>query len=376
MQKVKFKIKRFFKLIIAFFVLILTCCAITAPIECTKESTQTEQTSAVGATKTSNFNLDEAVKKTPESTVLAKLEDDFNENNASSLIALNHQSIKELKEEKIVQQDAIKNVKEIYAGKINLQKKIDQLKDKLNNESSKKQLDYLNQLINDKKKQVDAIQKLKYQELEMHQLQSTNLFYYNITAQNTLDNTYQKLESLKNELNDGSNGMLTFACVSTTAAIASGAIAIAIWAIPFFGWFEEAFAIADTVIDTGAAALAWSTYYIFKNASSNVAQMLFNAGTGFDSLTAACIAVDLRNTVHAINKLPATVESMDAMTATDEATNDAGSTAEPEVAAWYDVAIGVASIAIDAVSMIVGSLSQFLPPTISQIQQEISQSNK
>ena len=374
MQKVKFKIKRFFKWIIAFFVLILTCCAITAPIECTKESTQTEQTSTVGATKTSNFNLDEAVKKTPESKVLAKLEDGFNENNASSLIALNHQSIKELKEEKIVQQDAIKNVKEIYAGKINLQKKIDQLKDKLANDCSKKQLDYLNQLINDKKKQVEANQKLKYHELELHQLQSTNLFYYNI-AQNKLNNTHEKLESLENELKNGSNGMLTFACVSTTAAIASGAIAIAIWAIPFFGWFEEGFAIADTLIDTAAACVAWAAYYAFQDANTPVENSLFNTGTGMASASSVCLLIDLANTVKAINKLPSTVEAVSAITTTDEATNLAGSTAEPEVATWYDVAIDVAAIVVDSVSMAVGSLSQFLPCDIAQIKQEISAKN-
>ena len=379
MTKIKFKIKKFFKWIVAFLILILTCSAITIPIECTNNSVQTHATAvstpSISKSQSNNFNLDEAIKKIPESTVLSKLESSFKENNESFLVALNSENVQELKEQKIVQKDAIQNVKKIYTGKINLQQKLDQLKRKLNQESSKKQLNYLNQLINDKKKQVEANQKLNYQELEMRQLQSTNLFYYNIATQSTLNNTHQKMESLKNELTNGINGMITFACVSTTAAIASGAIAIAIWAIPFFGWFEEAFAVADTVIDAAAAAVAWTTYYTFNDASSTVSQILYNTATGFDVLTGASIIVDLRNTVNALNKLPAAIESVDAITVTDEATNDAGSAAEPEVAAWYDVAIGVASVIIDGVSMIVGSLSQFLPSTITQIQQQISQSD-
>ena len=378
MPKIKFRIKKFFKWIIAFLILVLTCSAITVPIECTNNSVQTQSITtsvpSLSKNQSNNFNLDEAIKKVPESTVLAKLKDNFQRNTGNSLVALNPQNAKELKEQKIVQKNAIQNVKEIYAGKINLQKKLDQLKVKLNKESSKKQLDYLNQLINDKKKQVEATQKLEYRELEMHQLEATNLFYYNIVTQNTLNNAHQKLESLENELKNGTNGMLTFACVSTTAAIASGAIAIAIWAIPFFGWFEEAFAIADTVIDSAAAGMAWGTYYAFKSANSTVENNMFNAGTGMDGLSALCLVVDLRNIVSAINKLPATVEAETALTATDEATNMAGSTAEPEVAAWYDVAIDVAAMVVDSVSMIVGTISQFLPPTISQIQQEISQS--
>ena len=233
MPKIKFKIKKFFKWIIAFLILVLTCSAITVPIECTNNFVHSQPTSvssqAILKNNSSDFNFNEVIKKIPESTVLAKLESNFPENNKSSLVALNSVSI-------------------------------------------------------------------------------------------------------------------------TTA------ITIAIWSIPLFGWFEDAFAIADPVIDIWAAALVWRTYCIFKNASSHVAQMLFNAGTGFDSFTAGFIAVDLRNTVHAIDKFRDTVK----------ATIDAGSTADP----------GIASIVINTVSMIVGSLSQFLPPTISQIQQEISQSNK
>lgn len=218
MPKIKFKIKKFFKWIIAFLILVLTCSVITIPIEFTNNFVHSQPTSissqAILKNNSSDLNFNEVIKKIPESTVLAKLESNFPENNKSSLVALNSVSV-------------------------------------------------------------------------------------------------------------------------TTA------ITIAIWSIPLFGWFEDAFAIADQVIDIWAAVLVWRTYCIFKNASSHVAQMLFNAGTGFDSFTAGFIAVDLRNTVHAIDKFRDTVKAT-----------------------------------IDAVSMIVWSLSQFLPPTISQIQQEISQSNK
>lgn len=206
MPKIKFKIKKLFKWIIGFLILVLTYSVITIWIEYTNLHTQPTNVSSQAALKNNSgyFNLNEAIKKIPGSAVITKLESNFPENNKSSLVALNLVDI-------------------------------------------------------------------------------------------------------------------------TTA------ITIAIWLIPLFGWLKDAFSIADPVIDMGVIALSWSTYLILKDASSHVAKMLLKAGTGFDSLTATWIAVDLINTLHAINKLRDTVK----------ATN-----------------------------------SQFSPPTINQIQQEISQSNK
>ena len=355
----------------------MTCCAITAPIECTKESTQTEQTSVVGATKTSNFNLDEAVKKTPESKVLAKLEDNFNENNASSLIALNNQSIKELKGEKIVQQDAIKNVKEIYAGKINPQLKLKELKNEFDAKHSQKELNYLQSKINDKKHQIEAQRKLQFKEIELRNLQnSTSLFYFRPNIASTMQNADAKLSSLESELSNAKNEMKTFACLSTVASIASAAVAIAIWAIPFFGWFEEGFAIADTVIDTAAAATAWSAYYEINFNNNKAENLIYRFTLGFNASTGVCLGVDLGDIVHTICHINPILNTVSAMATTDAATNAAGATAEPEVATWYNAGICALAFVIDSVSITVGIMDQFLPQTISQLQQEISEKEK
>ena len=373
--------KSLLKICSCFLGVAILSAAIATPIECCKTQTQIVQSNANLTTNslqsnTTSFNLNDAVKHTSEKAVLEKLERGFNQQDSAVLIASSKENNLEIKEEKILHTEAVQNVKQIYDGKINPQLQMNQIKKEFDVKHSQKQLDQIQTLINNEKYQVELQRNLQYKEIELRHLQDdpSNCFYYfyhNIN--NTVQNTNQKLHSLENELKEGTSAMLAFATVSTAASIASAAIAIAIWAIPFFGWIEEGFAIADTAVDCSAAGVAWGAYYSLSNSSQQVQKDYYLGATTVNTLSAETIYGDWKFATNNISKIPDTLDAVDAISAVDEATNAAGSTAEPEVASWYDVAIDIAASAIDALSISVGIASQYMPLAINQIQQEIEQ---
>lgn len=69
-----------------------------------------------------------------------------------------------------------------------------------------------------------------------------------------------------------------------------------------------------------------------------------------------------------INKIPDILDTIDAISPVDEATNDAGAFAEPEISSWYSPVISACSLAIDIVSTTLGCLTTNLSEQIGNLE--------
>lgn len=150
--------------------------------------------------------------------------------------------------------------------------------------------------------------------------------------------------------------------VTTAAAIASTAVEVAIWAIPFYGWVAEGFATADTAADWVATGLAWAQYNEMNNENITFGNLMFNFLNL--QLEAGSVSHDLYNFAKAIKEImPRIIAKIFSTMSADLATNIAGSFAEPEISPWLDAAITGFTVFLDATSITLSSLT--IQPIIS-----------
>lgn len=229
--------------------------------------------------------------------------------------------------------------KELFNKKISLNKLMNKLIEKEKTLSSK-QKNYINNTI---KKQLIHLNYLN----EKH-VNSINNFKCFMCCQN-LDNLSSSEINAATQEQRAVNELKIVGSVSTSAAIASTAIAAAIWIIPIYGLIEEGFATADTVADWAASGVTWALY---NNLHNNVNQIMnIVNGVVSSGIGSVTTPYDIYQMIMSIKSTYLSRESavISSITA-DVATNLAGSTAEPEIAPWVEPILDTAIVILDGVT--------------------------
>ena len=283
------------------------------------------------------------------------------------------------KEQKILVTDEKEVITEIDSGKLNVKKQVDNLQTNFYNNLSSADKLLLQHKISAKEYQIITSRKMQNslnQNQVKNKTKNPNLFVLNLYSQNNYQNlNLSTIRNDQNQINTDANKIRDFAIVSSTAAAASTVLALAMLWIPFVGWFDEAFAVADTVIDWAAAGFAWKGYWSLYYDSQAVQNAITNHSKIADGLGAASIGWDSYLTINYLRKAEnlsrnasTTITNLDDTVITDQATNDAGSFAEPEIDAWYSVAICGCSLILDIVSTSVGSACTLIAEDIASLQ--------
>ena len=322
------------------------------------------------------------LKQTDATEAISLIPDSIKQNLTNSFVAVNN-ATKNIENKKMqeIHQYAIKVVHQIYAGKINVPEKINQLKLEFDNSLTKNQLSMLENKINQKK-----IEEIKENDTKLNSIreriitQNTNLFYnyYQYKMQNTLETAHSKLQTYNNLLKQDSNDIYAFATASTVASVASAATAIAILFIPFWGWSQEGFALAATAIDISASVIAWLTFDNIKNTSQQV-QNAINSAAQYDMLpTWTWVGMDTINLINDINDTTVAnnITQFSLTSASDAATNTLATAAEPDVTSWYMPIIDSIGLVADILNCSVCTATLFISQTVSQLQEEIAKLDK
>lgn len=334
-------------------------------------------TAPLNDTKANQFS--QFLKHTSQKQVISMLPDVVTSSmNANFFANGMTKSIENNKKEKEIYQYSVKLVHEIYAGKINVPTRINELKEKYDDKLSWSQLDYLQQKISLKNnEELKVNNSIIKNNQERMLLQNGNLFYnyYQPIIQNTIYKTHTKIQNYKNLLTTDSNAMLAFAILSTAASVASLATSIAIACIPFWGWVEVGFAIAATGVDIAASYCAWNAYEAVKNINNKVQDALNTTTDCLEVPAGAGILYDLSNCLSDIFKtgnLGDLITRVIISLTSDAATNSLAVAAEPDVTAWYVPLIDTITLTMDSLNLSVCTASIFMSQTISQLQKEIT----
>lgn len=231
--------------------------------------------------------------------------------------------------------------KKIFNNKIDIKDLINEINKKYNS-LSKSDKNFIKNEISKKNSEKKKIN-LMFNVLSFYSV--ANATDQNLTNAQT---AYKQSEKLERNLK-------IFGGLTTTAAIASTAIAAAIWAIPFYGWVAEGFATADTAVDWVTVGITWAQYANVGSASLQMGSVMENFLTA--PLGVSFIGNDLSQFLWGFNKMRPILLKLVASINADWATNLAGAFAEPEVASWYHTAIGVISGLIDISTAIYSGLT-------------------
>ena len=325
-----------------------------------------------------NNEYEKDISKVKEQNVLNILNKSFA---TQSMMLISNSTVKSQNQKKIILAKEDTAVKEIYAHKININVEIKELKNKYYNNLTPSQKEFIQQKIANSKK----IEEKKLAQKELKNNQTHLMYISNIEMfqqdqlGSAVSNATLELRNEKATLNKDASNMKLFAGLSTAAAIASTAISIAICCIPFWGWVEDAFAVADTCADWGASITAWVAYAAI-NKSANLSQNVISTFSYiWDGTGSYYLCKNPWDTWDKLNESLSSVNndavSLEGITVSDEAVNDASVACEPEVVPWYVPAIEAANLLVDDLSYSVGVASQIIGNQIVNIQDLLEDQN-
>ena len=272
-----------------------------------------------------------------------------------------------------------KIISEIDSNKLNVKKQVDNLQTNFYNNLSATDKSLVQSKISAKEYQLATSKKMQDSLKAMQpkdEVTNPNLFVLNLYSQNS--NQSSELNTLRSDqsaISRDAGQIRSFAIVSSTAAAASTVLALAMLWIPFVGWFDEAFAVADTVIDWSAAGFAWKGYWSLYDDSQAMQQIITNnsqigdyfsgANFGWD---AGFVANDLTDYCGDANSIVNTMTNLYGTVVTDEATNAIGAFVEPGVDSWYSIALSTCALTLDTICGSMGTAATVVSDDIANIQ--------